>query len=78
MDFSEKVGSASIHSINLQFLATEISKATKGMSSPIIAELFQQINENHYNLRHNSQVTIPAANSVYHATENISFLGPKI
>ena len=46
-------------------------KARKGISSPIIAELFKQKNKNHYNLRQNSQFTIPAVNSVYRATESL-------
>ena len=53
-------------------------KANKCLSPPIITEQFEKKNERQYNLRHNSQFTIPTVNSVYHETENVSFLGPKI
>ena len=29
-------------------------------------------------MRNNSELSIPAVNSVYHGTERVSFLGPKI
>ena len=40
----------------------------------LVTELFEQRNEQHYDLRKNSQFTIPP---VYHGSESISFLGPK-
>ena len=36
------------------------------------------INRNPYNLRQNSQFSRPRINTVYHGTESISNLGPKI
>ena len=36
------------------------------------------INRNLFNLRQNSQFSRPAINTVYHGTESISNLGPKI
>ena len=56
----------------------EMYKASKGVSPPIITGLFKKENEHHYNLRYNSQFTTSATNSLYHGTESISFLGPKI
>ena len=41
-------------------------------------KLFEQKNKHHYNLRHHLEFTIPVVNSIYHGTECISFLGPKI
>ena len=70
--------SVSIHNRNLQLLAIEMYKASKSLSPPIITELFEKKNDHQYNLRHNSQFTIPAVNSVYHGTESVSLLGPKI
>ena len=44
----------------------------------IVTGLFEQRNEQHYDLRKNSQFTIPPIRTVYHGSESISFLGPKI
>ena len=74
----EKDGSVSRYNRNRQLLAIEMYKASKGLSLPITTELFEKKNDNQYNLRHNSQFTIPDVNSVYHGTESVSFLGPKI
>ena len=73
----EKDGSVSIHHRNLQFLATEMCEVKNNLSPSIIAELFEQRNEN-YNLRNNNPFTIPAVSTVHHGSESISFLGPKI
>ena len=43
-----------------------------------VTELFEQKNEQDYDLRNNSQFTIPQTRTVYHGLESISFLGPKI
>ena len=74
----EKDGSLSIHNRNLQLLVTGMYKASKGLSPTIITELFEKQNDHQYNLRHNSQFTTPAVNSLYHGNESVSFLGPKI
>ena len=39
---------------------------------------FDNETENHYNLRHRTEFRIPFVNSIYHGSESISFLGPKI
>ena len=70
----EKDGSVSIHERNLQVLATKISD---GLSTPLMKDIFP-INRNPYNLRQNSQFSRPRINTVYHGTESISNLGPKI
>ena len=68
----EKDGSVSIHNRNLQFLATEMYKVKNNLSPTIIAELFEQRNEN-YNLRNNNPFTIPAVRTVHHGSESICF-----
>ena len=73
----EKDSSVSIHVRNIQILATEMYKVTKGMSPPQITELFPRRNES-YNLRHNAEFLQPLVNSVRCGTESISYLGPKI
>ena len=73
----EKDGSVSVHNRNLQILATEMSKIKTDLSPLIVTELFEQRNEQHYNLRKNSQFTIPLIRIVYHGSESISFLEPK-
>ena len=44
---------------------------------PIMKGIFP-INENPYTLRHNSQFSRRLMKTVYHGTESISNLGPKI
>ena len=73
----EKDGSVSIHEQNLQFLATEMYKISNGLPTPLMKDIFP-VNGNPYNLRQNSQFSRPRINTVYHGTESISNLGPKI
>ena len=74
----EKDSSVSIHERNIQILATEMCKVSKGMSPPQIIELFARRDEHSYNLRHNAEFLKPLVNSVRYETGNISYLGPKI
>ena len=74
----EKDKSVSIHTRNLQFLATEMYKVKEGLSPSIVTELFEHRDEQHYHLRNNAEFTIPTIRTVYHGSESISFLGPKI
>ena len=74
----EKDNSVSIYERNIQILATEMYKVSKGMSPPQIAELFSQRDEHPYNLRHNAEFLQPLVNSVPCGTESISYLGPNI
>ena len=51
----------------------------KNELAPIItANVFTTIPENHYNLRNYNGFKLPFARTVYHGTESISYLGPKI
>ena len=74
----EKDGSVSIHNRNIQILATEMFKIKNDLSPEIMTELFEQRNEHHYNLRNNVHFITPQIRTVYHGSESISFLGPKI
>ena len=53
-------------------------KVKNNLSTSIIADLFEQRNEPHYNIRNWSQFSLPAIRTVYCGSESIYFLGPKI
>ena len=74
----ERDDSASVRNRNLQIFATEMYKMNNDLSPLIVKGLSEQRNEQHCDLRNNSQFTIPPINTVYHGSESISFLGPKI
>ena len=73
----EKDGSVTIHTRNLQTLATEMFKVYKNLPPPIITNLFH-VRQSNYNLRHDSYIAIPNVKSVYHGTESLSNLAPRI
>ena len=73
----EKDGSVSVYERNLYVLATEMYKISNGLSTPFMKDIFP-INRNLYNLRQNSQLSRSRINIVYHRTESVSNLGPKI
>ena len=73
----EKDGSVTIHTRNLQTLAAEMFKVYRNLSPAIIADL-SHVRQNNYNLRHDSYFAIPNVKSVYHGTESLSNLGPRI
>ena len=66
-----------IHTRNLQILATEVFKVYRNISPPIFSEIFHRHNIN-YNLQVNSDFAMPNVKSVFHGSESISYLGPKI
>ena len=66
-----------IHTRNLQTLATEVFKVYKNLSPAIILDLFH-VRQNYHNLRHDSYFEITDVKSVYHVTERLSNLGPRI
>ena len=72
-----KENSVSIHQINLQVLATEMFKIHRGLSPDILREIFVP-KTSLYNLRRNNAFERLFVHSVYHGTESLSFLGPKI
>ena len=73
----EKDNSVSIHHRNVQTLATEMFKISKNLPSEIVKEIFQERIVS-YNLRSNNSFTSHRVDSIYHRTESLSFLGPKI
>ena len=74
----EKDGSVSMHHWNIQSLAIEMYKVKNAIAPMITANAFCPNPENRYNLRNHSDFRVPFARTVYHGTESISYLGPKI
>ena len=68
MDLLAKDGSVTIHTRNLQVLATEMFKVYWNVSTELMQELAGQV---HYNLRNPHYF---ATCSVYHGSERISVL----
>ena len=78
LNFNElivKVGSFSIQHQNLQKLAAEMFKVSRGLSPEIVNELFQFREQVPYELRQRAQSQIPCFHSVFSGTESV-FLGP--
>ena len=72
-----KDNSVSIHHRNLQVLAMEMFKIHRGLSPEILRETFVSKTSS-CNLRRNDTFEKRQVHSVYHGTESLSFLGPKI
>ena len=72
-----KDNSVSILHRNLQVLAIEMFKIKNNMAPEFLNEIFQN-RALLYNLRTNSNFSSRQVHSVYHGTESLSFLGPKI
>ena len=77
-DLLEKDSSVSIHMKTMQILATEINKLVSNLSSPKINSVFKLNSDSRYNLRQILQFSRSLVKSVYHGTDSISYLGPKI
>ena len=73
-----KVGYVSIHHQNLQKLAVEIFKVSRGLSPEIVNELFQFREQIPYELRQRSYFQIPWLLSVFSGTESLRFIGQNI
>ena len=50
----------------------------KGLSPPVMDNVFKLKIENHYNLRQVSKFYRPIVKTVYHGIESVSYVGPKI
>ena len=74
----EKDGSVSIHMRNIQILATEMYKLVNNLSLPSMNRVLKLNSGSYYNLRQISQFCRSLVKLVYHGTESISYLGPKI
>ena len=61
----------------MQVLATEIFKIHRGLNPEILRERFVPKTSS-YNVRRNDTFEKRKVHSVYHGTESLSFLGPKI
>ena len=73
----QKDESVTIHVKNIQKLATEMFKVFKNLSPPVVADLFE-VRQNNYNLKHRSYFSIPNVKFVYHGSESLSNLWPRI
>ena len=74
----EKDGSDTVSSQNLQILATKMYKIKNDLPPLFVTELFEQKNEQYYDLRENSQFILHPVRIVYQELESISFLVAKI
>ena len=72
-----KDNSVLIHHRNLPALEAEMFKIYRGLSPEILRETFVSKTSS-YNLRRNDTFEKRKVHSVYHGTESLSFLGPKI
>ena len=73
-----KDNSVSIHTRNVQRLAIEMFPFYNGLSPPLMKNIFKLKAKTSYNLRQVSEFSRPMVKSVYHGTESISYLEPKI
>ena len=73
-----KDSSVSIHIRNIKRFTTEMFKFYKGLSPHIVDNVFKLKTENMHNLRQVSKFSRPTVKTIYHGTESILYLGPKI
>ena len=59
-------------------LAAEMFQVKNEISPEIICDMFGQIINNHYNLRHINHFETPLVRTVYNGTESISYVKRKI
>ena len=71
-------GSVFIHMRNIQSLAVEIFRDSRNLSTTILNDTFTQKGNSWYNLRYISKSSRPLVKSVYHGSDSVSFLEPKI
>ena len=76
-DMLKKDNSVSIHHRNIQVLATAMFKVKNNIVLEIMKEPFA-LKISHYNLRNNNSFKSGRVNSVWHGTELVSYLGPKL
>ena len=69
--------SVSVHQKNLQLPATEIFKSKTGVSPELMNDIFHFL-ERSYNLKSNDTSERKRDHTVYHGSESISFLAPKL
>ena len=76
-DQLKKNNSVSLHHRNIQALATEMFKVKSNIPPEIMKEVFAP-KMSPYDLRNNNSFKRRIVNSVWHGTESVSYLGPKI
>ena len=69
--------SVSVHQKNLQLLATEIFKSKTGVSPELMNDIFHFV-ERPYNLRSDYTLERKRDHTVYHSSESLSSLAPKL
>ena len=69
--------SVNVHQKNLQLLASEIIKSKTGMSLELVNDIFHFV-ERPYNLRSDYTLERKEDHTVYHGSESLSFLAPKL
>ena len=74
----EEDNSVSIHHKNIQALAIEMFKVKHKLRPEITCDIFMERTNNQYILRNRLDFITPHVHSVFHGTESISYLGPKI
>ena len=62
----------------MQALATKLHKIKNEVSPEIFTKIFARATESHYNLRRCNNVRISLICTLYHGSESVSFVGPKI
>ena len=73
-----KESSVSMQNRNIQRFAIEMFRFYYRLSPPLMNNIFKLRAENPNNLRHVSELSKPKVKHVYHGTESISYLRPKI
>ena len=76
-DLLKKDNSVSIHHRNVQALKTEMFKIKNNIAPDIMKETFAP-KMSSYDLRNNNSFKRKRINFVWHGTESVSYLGPKI
>ena len=74
----EKDWSVSINHRSIQSLAIKMYNVKTELTPTIAANIYGTMPENHYNLQNYNDLRIPFARTVYHGTESICYLGPKL
>ena len=69
--------SVTMHTRNVQILATDMFKKCRNISPPVLIEIFHQ-HDIKYNLQINSDLPMPKGRSLFHGSRSISHLVPKI
>ena len=78
VDLLEIDNSVSVHHRNIQVLATELYKFVNGLSPKLVSDCFKLNNMTVYNTRNRSTFYSRPVRTVYHSTESLSHLWPKI